>query len=638
MRVSNVTVRKRLIFILISGILIFTIIDIRLGYVQFFLGNMLTDRAKDSWSRNITFEPERGKILDRNGVELATNKSAPTVFVVPRQIEKPAETAEKLAAVLGVEKDEIYKRITKKESIVRLDKGGRKISHDKAKEVRGLSLKGVYIAEDSIRYYPFGNFLSHVLGFAGSDNQGLMGLEKYYDKELNGDKGHVRFFADAKGQRMPNVGDDFKKPEAGLNLGLTIDARITRIMEREMNIAESTYNPDGMIAIAMNPKNGEILGMSSRPSFDPADFQSVSPEVYNRNLPVWSTYEPGSTFKIITLAAALNENLVDLEKDTFYDDGAAEVGGARLKCWKAGGHGSQTFLEVVQNSCNPGFIELGDRLGKDRLFKYIRNFGFGQKTGIDLQGEGSGILFNLDKVGPVEQATTSFGQGVSVTPIQQVAAVAAAVNGGTLYQPYIAKEFIDPENNQVVSKKTPVEKRKVISKETSEKVRYALENVVAKGSGKGAYIDGYRVGGKTGTAQKVKDGKYLENNYIVSFIGFAPADDPEIVVYVAVDNPKGVTQFGGVVAAPIVGNILRDALPVMGVKPRKEQVEKEYKWGDTPTVEVPNLIGMKKKDLQTQLVDLKLDISGDGEKVIKQSPEAGARVKEGSKIRIYFGN
>ena len=236
-----------------------------------------------------------------------------------------------------------------------------------------------------------------------------------------------------------------------------------------MNIAESTYNPDGMIAIAMNPKNGEILGMSSRPSFDPADFQSVSPEVYNRNLPVWSTYEPGSTFKIITLAAALNENLVDLEKDTFYDDGAAEVGGARLKCWKAGGHGSQTFLEVVQNSCNPGFIELGDRLGKDRLFKYIRNFGFGQKTGIDLQGEGSGILFNLDKVGPVEQATTSFGQGVSVTPIQQVAAVAAAVNGGTLYQPYIAKEFIDPKNNQVVSKKTPVEKRKVISKETSEK-------------------------------------------------------------------------------------------------------------------------------------------------------------------------
>ncbi|MDP7980268.1 stage V sporulation protein D [Bacillus multifaciens] len=636
MRVSNVTVRKRLIFVLIFGILIFTIIDIRLGYVQFFLGNMLTDRAKDSWSRNITFEPERGKIVDRNGVELATNKSAPTVFVVPRQIEKPAETAEKLAAVLGVSKEDVYQRLTKKESIVRLDKGGRKISHDKAKEVRALSLKGVYIAEDSIRYYPFGKYLSHVLGFAGSDNQGLMGLESFYDKELNGDKGYVRFFADAKGQRMPNIGDDYKEPGDGLNLKLTIDSRIQTIMERELNIAESTYHPDGIIAIAMNPNNGEILGMSSRPSFDPADFKSVSPEVFNRNLPVWSTYEPGSTFKIITLAAALNEKLVDLEKDTFYDDGAAEVGGARLRCWKAGGHGSQTFLEVVQNSCNPGFIELGDRLGKEKLFQYIRDFGFGQKTGIDLQGEGKGILFDLKKVGPVEQATTAFGQGVSVTPIQQVAAVAAAVNGGTLYQPYIAKEFLDPTTNKVISKKTPVAKKDVISKETSEKVRYALENVVAKGSGNKAYIDGYRVGGKTGTAQKVKDGKYLDNNYIVSFIGFAPADDPQIVVYVAVDNPKGITQFGGVVAAPIVGNILRDVLPVMGVEPRKEQIEKKLTWDETPLVEVPNIVGMDRKELQSQLVDLQIDASGDGSKVVEQSPKPGTKVKAGSKVRIYF--
>lgn len=637
MRVSGVTIRKRLIFVFICGILIFTVIDIRLGYVQFFLGNMLTDRAKDSWSRNITFEPERGKILDRNGVEVATNKSAPTVFVVPRQIKDPAETAEKLAAVLEVPKEEIYKRITKKESIVRLDKGGRKISHEKAKEVRALSLKGVYIAEDSIRHYPFGKYLSHVLGFVGIDNQGLMGLEKYYDKELNGEDGHVRFFADAKGQRMPNVGDDYKEPEDGLDLRLTIDTRVQTIMERELNIAEATYNPDGIIAIAMNPNNGEILGMSSRPSFDPADYQSVPPEVFNRNLPVWSTYEPGSTFKIITLAAALNENLVDLEKDTFYDDGAAEVGGAKLRCWKAGGHGSQTFLEVVQNSCNPGFIELGERLGKEKLFQYIHDFGFGQKTGIDLQGEGKGILFDLDKVGPVEQATTAFGQGVSVTPIQQVAAVAAAINGGTLYQPYIAKEFIDPNTGKVVNKTAPVAKKNVISKETSEQVRYALEHVVAKGSGNKAYIDGYRVGGKTGTAQKVKDGKYLDNNYIVSFIGFAPADNPQIVVYVAVDNPKGSLQFGGLVAAPIVGNIIRDALPVMGVEPRKEQVEKKVAWPDTPPVEVPDLIGMKKKDLQTQLIGLQIDASGEGDKVVKQSPEPGAKVKEGSKVRIYLG-
>ncbi|UOY93736.1 stage V sporulation protein D [Ectobacillus sp. JY-23] len=638
MRVSNVTVRKRLIFVLVFGLLIFTIIDIRLGYVQFALGKFLTDRAKDSWSRNIPFQPERGKILDRNDVELATNKSAPSILVVPRQIQDPAETAEKLSAVLGVPKEPVYKHVTAKASVEWLKPEGRKISHEKAKEIRALGLKGVYIAEDSIRYYPFGTYLSHVLGFAGIDNQGLLGLELSYNKELTGDKGYVRFYADAKGKRMPNVGDDYQAPESGLDLRLTIDSRVQTIMERELDVAQATYNPDSMIAIAMNPNTGEILGMSSRPNFDPANYKNVAPEVYNRNLPVWSTYEPGSTFKIITLAAAVNENLIDLHKDTFNDDGAAEVGGATLRCWKRSGHGHQTFLEVVQNSCNPGFVKMGDLLGKEKLFKYIHDFGFGQKTGIDLQGEGKGILFNLKRVGPVEQATTAFGQGVSVTPIQQVAAVAAAVNGGTLYQPYIAKEFIDPKTKQVVNRKTPVAKRKVISEETSKQVREALENVVAKGSGKGAYIDGYRVGGKTGTAQKVKDGRYMEGNYIVSFIGFAPADDPQVVVYVAVDNPKGTIQFGGVVAAPIVGNMLRDILPTLGVEPRKGGIEKELTWLDTPTIEVPDLVGMKTEELQEQLVDLKLEASGSGEKIIDQSPKPGVKVKQGSKIRIYLGD
>jgi stage V sporulation protein D (sporulation-specific penicillin-binding protein) len=638
MRVSNVTVRKRLILVLVAGILIFTVIDVRLGYVQFFLGNWLMDRAKDSWSRNIPFEPERGKILDRNGIPLATNKSAPSILVVPRQIENPSETAEKLAAVLDVPKEQIYRHVTKKRSVQWIKPEGRKISHEKAKEIRALGLKGVYIAEDSVRYYPFGNYLSHVLGFTGIDNQGLMGLELSYDKELSGEKGYVRFYADAKGKRMPSIADDYKEPKAGLDLQLTIDTKVQTVIERELDIAQATYNPDGMIAIAMNPKNGEILAMSSRPNFDPANYQEVPQEIFNRNLPVWSTYEPGSTFKIITLAAALNEKLVDLDKDTFNDDGAAEVDGARLRCWKRGGHGHQTFLEVVENSCNPGFVELGQRLGKERLFDYIHDFGFGQKTGIDLQGEGKGILFDLKKVGPVEQATTAFGQGVSVTPIQQVAAVAAAVNGGILYQPYIAKEFIDPETKKVVERKEPVVKRRVISEETSKQVRYALENVVAKGSGKGAYIDGYRVGGKTGTAQKVKDGKYLDNNYIVSFIGFAPADDPQIVVYIAVDNPKGIVQFGGVVAAPIVGNILREVLPAMGVEKRKGQIEKELTWPDTPLIEIPNLVGMKKKDLQGQLVDLKIKTYGKGDKIIEQSPMPGIKVKQGSTIRIYLGD
>ena len=635
MRVSHVTVRRRLTIVLLVGILLFSIIDLRLGYVQFALGDVLTDRAKDSWSRNITFEPGRGEILDRNGVPLATNMSAPTVMVVPRQIVDPNEVAEKLAKVLNSSKQDVYTQITKNTSMVRL-KEGRKITHEKAKDIRALDLKGVYIAEDSKRHYPFGSYLSHVLGFAGIDNQGLMGLELYYDKELKGQKGYVQFYSDAKGRRMPDIPDDYVSPIDGLDLVLTIDSKVQTIVENYLDLAYETYNPDGIIAIAMNPNNGEVLAMSSRPDFDPANFQNVAPEIYNRNLPVWSTYEPGSTFKIITLAAALEENKVNLMKDTFNDDGAAEVAGARLRCWKKGGHGHQTFLEVVQNSCNPGFVELGQRLGTDKLFDYIKSFGFGEKTGIDLQGEGKGILFKPERVGPVELATTAFGQGVSVTPIQQVAAVAAAVNGGILYQPYIAKEFVDPLTGEVVSRTKPLQKRRVISEDTSKQVRYALESVVAQGTGKNAFVDGYRVGGKTGTAQKAKDGRYLENNHIVSFIGFAPADDPQIVVYLAVDNPKGTVQFGGVVAAPIVGNIMEDSLRAMGVEKRKGQIEKELAWPDVPLVEVPNLLGMSKRELQQQLVLLQLDISGEGDTVVQQSPAPGEKVKEGSTIRVYM--
>lgn len=634
-RVSHVTVRKRLAFVLLAGFFVFLVLIFRLGFIQFALSDMLTERAKNSWNREIPFEPKRGEIVDRNGVALATNMSAPTVYVVPRQIKNPADTAEKLANVLNANVQDVYQQITKKSSMERL-KSGRKITNEKAKEVENLNLPGVYIAEDSKRYYPFGDYLSHVLGFTGIDNQGLTGLELSYDKELSGAKGSVQFYSTAKGERMKNMPDDFQEPVNGYNLVLTIDSQIQTIMERELDNAEAKYNPDGLLAIAMNPNNGEILGMASRPNFDPSDFQNVAPEIYNRNIPIWSTYEPGSTFKIITLAAALEEGKVNLEKDRFYDSGHVEVGGTQLHCWKRGGHGSQTFLEVVQNSCNPGFIEMGQRLGKDTLFKYIHNFGFGQKTGIDLEGEGTGILFPLDKVGPVELATTAFGQGVSVTPIQQVAAVSAAINGGTLYQPYVAKQLVDPQTNEAVMKKSPVAKRKVISEKTSEQIRYALESVVAQGSGKKAFIDGYRVGGKTGTAQKAQGGRYLENNYILSFIGFAPADDPQIVVYVAVDNPKNAIQFGGQVAAPIVGNIIEDSMRVLGVEQRKNQLEKKVTWLDTPMIEVPNLIGLEKNEIVNQLFNLKLDISGEGDKIVKQAPDPGTKVEEGSTIRIYL--
>ncbi|QHA91702.1 stage V sporulation protein D [Bacillus sp. N1-1] len=638
MRVSNVTVRRRLVIALIVGLFVFAVVVVRLGYVQLVMGSWLSEKAKDSWSRNIPFEPSRGEILDRNGVALATNVSAPSVLIVPRQLQNPAATAEALAASLNTSKEKVYETITQNESMVWIRPEGKKMTNEKANEIRKLNLAGVYIAEDNKRHYPNGDFLAHVLGFSGIDNQGLTGIELYYDAELSGEKGQVEYYADAKGKRMPSLADDYTEPIDGLDLRLTIDSQIQTIMERELDIAEATYHPDGAAAIAMDPNTGEILGMSSRPDFNPEEFQEVSPDVWNQNKPVWSTYEPGSTFKIITLAAALEEGEVDLEEDHFHDPGSIEVAGTKLRCWKAGGHGSQTFLEGVQNSCNPGFVLLGERLGKEKLFSYIDKFGFGDKTGIDLQGEASGILFDVENVGPLELATTAFGQGVSVTPIQQVTAVSAAVNGGTLYEPYIAKEWLDPETGAVVSKNTPQAKRQVISEETSKEVRHALETVVALGTGKNAYVDGYRVGGKTGTAQKAKDGAYLKNNHIVSFIGFAPADDPQIVVYVAIDNPKDTLQFGGIVAAPIVGNIIQDSLTVMGVEKREDQIEKETTWQDEEMIEMPDLVGMSSKEIREAMYNLKIDSSGEGDIVVAQAPEPGVKLPVGSEIRLYMGD
>lgn len=639
MRVSQSIVRKRLIIVLLGGIIIFTIIATRLGYVQFYLGEILTEKAKNSWSRDIRFQAKRGEITDRNGIVLATNITAPTILFVPRQIVDPEETAKKIASILEVSKEKVFQTITKKASSVYLRPEGIKITSEKAKEIQALHLKGVYVAEDSKRYYPFGDYLSHVLGFAGSDNQGLSGLELTYDNELKGEAGYVQFYSDAKGKRMPNIADDYTPPKNGATVQLTINAKVQTILERELDNADATYSPESAIAIAMNPKTGEILGMASRPTFNPSDYQEVPAEIYNRNLPVWSTYEPGSTFKIITLAGALNEGLVDLDKDKFHDDGSTEIDGAILHCWKRGGHGSQTFLEVVENSCNPGFIELGERLGTAKLFDYIDRFGFGTKTGIDLPGEGNGILFNPKKIGPVETATTAFGQGVSVTPIQQVAAVAAAINGGTLYQPFITKQVIDESTGEIIEEKKPIViKENVISKETSSEVRRALENVAANGSAKAAYIDGYRVGGKTGTAQKVQNGRYLEDNYIVSTIAFAPADDPEIVVYVAIDYPKGVTQYGGVVAAPIVGNILRDALPAIGIKKREGGLDKEIVWPESPMISIPNVVGKSATKINSELANLNVLLVGSGNKVIRQSPSAGTKVEIGADIRIYLGD
>lgn len=637
MKVSKISQRRRLLWSLLLLLLLFSALIIRLGYVQIGKGAELSAKAEDLWRRDIPFAAQRGEILDRNGTPLVTNISTPTIWAIPVQIKDPDRTAETLAGFINMNKADIHKIITKRSRLERINPGGRKITMELAQKIRDLKLPGIVVAEDNKRYYPYGDLAAHIFGFTGAYSQGLTGLEAMHDDKLKGFEGGISYLSDAGGRMMPGSSEKYVEPRDGLDLELTIDKSIQAIMERELDQAMVKYQANGAWSIAMNPKTGEILAMASRPTYSPARYQDYSPETYNRNLPIWMTYEPGSTFKIITLAAALEEDKVDLKNDHFFDGGAVEVGGARLRCWKRGGHGSQTFMEVVQNSCNPGFVALGQKLGKESLFQYIRDFGFGTKTGIDLNGESTGILFKLDKVGPVELATTAFGQGVSVTPIQQVAAVSAAINGGKLYKPHVAKAWINPETGQKVEDIKPQLIRQVISEKTSQQVREALESVVAKGTGRPAFIDGYRVGGKTGTAQKVINGRYSSTEHIVSFIGFAPADDPQIVVYTAVDNPKGI-QFGGVVAAPIVQNILEDSLHYMNIPPRKDQLAREYKYGETPTVTVPDLVGATVQELYEDLnMNFMLAKSGTGNTVISQAPKPGSRVERGSTIRIYMG-
>ncbi|SHE10454.1 putative penicillin-binding protein [Chlamydia abortus] len=623
---------------MLAGILIFLALVIRLAYVQLWKGSELAEMAEDSWRRNIPFAAKRGEIWDRNGVRLTYNVSSPSVMAIPAQIKDPKMTASRLAAALQGSEEKIYEQITKRQSIQKIQPAGRKITEEKAQEIRAMNLPGIVVAEDNKRYYPFGSLAAHILGVTGIDNQGLTGLEARYDKLLTGQAGNISYLSDAAGREMPNTSDEFVNPRDGLNLQLTIDHYLQSVLERELDQAMLQLQADHIIGLMMDPNTGEILAMSGRPTYEPDRFREYPSEVYNRNLPIWMTYEPGSTFKIITLAAALEEGKVDLHNEHFFDPGHIEVSGSRLRCWKRGGHGSETFLEVVENSCNPGFVVMGQRLGKDLLFDYIKRFGFGQKTGIDLSGEENGILFKPSRVGPVELATTSFGQGVSVTPIQQVAAVSAAINGGKLYKPHLAKAWYNPETGEVVETIQPELVGNVISENTSKLVREALESVVAKGTGRNAFVEGYRVGGKTGTAQKVVNGRYSPNEHIVSFIGFAPADDPKVVVYIAVDNPQGI-QFGGLIAAPIVKNIMSDALRYMQIEPRKDQIEKEYRYGEPKMVEVPNMIGATVQEIYEDIrSDLNIAKSGSGNYVISQAPKPGTKVDQGATVRIFLSD
>ncbi len=534
----DVHTRIRFVFLVVLCILI--CIVLRVFYIQVFQYDKLNSLAESLWSRELPITADRGEILDRNGKVLATNITTTSLVIIPNQITNAEEVAKSLSEILNSDYEDMLKHVTKKTSIERVHPEGRQLSYEVASKIDELGFDGVYLVKESKRYYPYGQVLSHVLGYVGIDNQGLSGLELYYDKYLTGENGAIKYFSDGKGNRL-ELTEVYEEPQNGINLKLTIDLDIQLAAERELDNVMSKYTPEHALIMAMNPKTGEILAMASRPAFDSNDYKSSSIEVINRNLPIWMTYEPGSTFKIMTLAASVQEKTINLFEDDYFDGGAIQVEGATIHCWKHGGHGAQKFLNVVENSCNPGFVVMGQKLGTETLMKYIRSFGFGAKTGIDLNGESNGILFKPEKMGPVELATTSFGQGISVTPIQQVTAVSAAINGGKLYTPFIVGSMLEPETNAVIQMNSPKFVRQVISEESSALVRHALESVVANGSGRNAYIENYRIGGKTGTAQKVQNGVYMSGNYILSFMGFMPADDPEIVVYVAVDHPVGVT-------------------------------------------------------------------------------------------------
>lgn len=606
----------------------------KLSYIQIVNYANINKLANDSWERSFPLEPSRGIIYDRNLNEIATNLASMSVFVIPAQVENPTLLAKKLAGVLDNNENSIYKKITKKTSIVKLFPEGKNISNEIAKEISSWNMKGVYLVYDNERYYPYNELLAHSIGFVGIDNQGLAGLESKYEEILKGQKGSLNYKLDAKGGLLNGYSSEIISPVNGFSIQLTIDLKIQQILERELKNAFQKYSSESIYGIAMDPNNGEILAIASYPSFDLNNYSEYDQEIYNRNLPVWKSYEPGSTFKVFSFAAALEEKKIDMFKDTYYDDGTEVVDGFTIKSWKKGGHGLQTFLEVLENSSNPGFVEISRRLGRETLYNYVKKFGFTKKTNVDLIGEASGIFFSFDNYNNLENATTSFGQGISVTQIQMIRAFSSVINGGSLFRPKITKAIMMPYSNDVIYEvPTIIDAEGVISKETSEKMRYALESVVAHGSGRKAYMEGYRVGGKTGTAQIAENGAYLQGQYILSFMGALPMNNPQIAVYVCLEKPHSLIQYGGTIVGPIVKNILSDIATYLNIEKQDSELDFEYTWMDVKTYPVENYLGKKIKEVKSKY--FKFVVIGDGDTVISQLPAPNEKIQEGKEVILF---
>ena len=629
-------INSKIKIILILFIIMFVIIVGRVAYIEMFEYKKLSSLANDLWSRDLPIEGDRGLILDRNGVVLADNITTTSLVLIPNQIKDKDLVSTKLSEILNVTKKEMDKHVKKNVSIERVHPEGRRLDYTIANKIENLHFDGVYLVRESKRYYPYGELLSHVLGYVGIDNQGLSGIELMYDKYLTGESGAIKYYSDAMGNKL-NVSEVYLESTPGMNVYLTIDINIQLALERELNNTQSTLEPDNSLGIVIDPNTGEILAMASRPTFNPNNYKKFDTKVLSRNLPIWMTYEPGSTFKIITMSSAVEEKVINIFKDTFYDSGSVHINGTRIGCWKSGGHGLQTYLQVLENSCNPGFVKLGQMLGKNKLFSYFKLFGFGEKTGIDLNGEGKGIMFPLNKVGELELVTSAFGQGISVTPIQQVVAVSSVVNGGKLYEPFIVKSVNESDTNGIIIKNEPKLKRKTISHETSEIMKYSLESVVAKGGGHYAYIDGYRIGGKTGTAQKVLNGHYLVNNYIMSFMSIVPSNNPKAVFYIAIDNPKHTALLSSYTTAPVARRVLLDIIDALNIPRQSGGIEAIHNWNDPTYFIIPNVIGLTKKEAEKKLYNYNIQYTGKGNIVISQSPEAGTSLEMGSSVRILLG-
>lgn len=654
--ITTIKNKKRLVVLLFLVTAALFLLVIRIGWIQIVKGEKYRQLAHIQQTRDIPIPAKRGTIYDRNGKELAISASTNTVWAKPVEIEKIDDTSKKLADILEIDEKELKESLSRKNvGLVKIKKW---IDKDKADAIRKEGLKGIWIAEDNRRHYPFGNFAAQVIGHTTDDNQGLVGIELEYNKYLSGLPGRWIKNTDVVGRQLPYGTEKYYEAENGLNVVLTIDEVIQHFVEKAVEEALVKTQAKRVFTIVMEPKTGDILAMTVKPDYDPNNpripidenkrraYESLDikgkQKMWNemwRNPIISDTYEPGSTFKLITSASGLEEGVVTPDSP-FYCKGYIVVAGQRLRCWRYyRPHGPETFTQAVQNSCNPVFVEVGQRLGVDKYYDYIEAFGFSKPTGIDLPGEGKAILQNKKYVGPVELGTISYGQGISVTPLQLINAVSAIGNKGKLMQPRIVKELVDDSGN-VINRYEPKMIRQVLSEKTSKELSLIMESVVSEGSGKKAYIPGYRIGGKTGTADKIVDGKYAKGKVYSSFISLAPVNDPKLAVLVVIDEPQGV-HYGSQTAAPVAHDILKDTLRYLDVEPKfNEEEAKEYKKDDVVVPEVRNLtLKEATKVLEGRKLQYETEpiyVENPDAIIVDQFPKPGAKIQEKSIIILYL--